>query len=292
MHESPFQFSAPLMAACAAAPERREWLAALPAALVRLQADWGLSLEENLVHDGQASWVWAVRTAEGQPAVLKFGLPHFEARDEIAGLRCWNGEPCVKLLAADSAANALLLERCRPGLSLRRLPESEQDEVIAGLLCRLWRKPAQTDSFRPLSAMLAYWAACSRADEAGWPDKSLVAEGLALFAELSRPGPDDVLMATDLHAGNVLAAEREPWLVIDPKPFIGARAYDATQHLFNCRERLLASPAETIHRIARLLNLEPESLRLWLFARAAAEPRDDWSSEGMALARRLAHLRL
>ena len=52
-----------------------------------------------------------------------------------------------------------------------------------------------------------------------------------------------MLLATDLHAANVLRAEREPWLVIDPKPFIGDPAFDATQHLFNCRARLHADPA-------------------------------------------------
>jgi streptomycin 6-kinase len=48
-----------------------------------------------------------------------------------------------------------------------------------------------------------------------------------------------------LVAGNVLRAAREPWLVIDPKPFIGDPAYDATQHLLNCVERLRADPLGT-----------------------------------------------
>jgi streptomycin 6-kinase len=34
-----------------------------------------------------------------------------------------------------------------------------------------------------------------------------------------------VVISTDLHAGNVLGAEREPWLAIDPKPFVGDPAY-------------------------------------------------------------------
>ena len=94
---------------------------------------------------------------------------------------------------------------------------------------------------------------------------------------LSHPRPDDVLLATDLHAGNVLAAQRMPWLVIDPKPFIGDRAYDATQHLCNCRDRLNADPMGTIRRVARLLDVDHERVRLWTFARLAAEPRSDWS---------------
>lgn len=68
----------------------------------------------------------------------------------------------------------------------------------------------------------------------------VVKAGLRLLEELARPSSDDVLLATDLHAGNVLRAGREPWLVIDPEPFIGDRAYDATQHLFNCMVRMLS----------------------------------------------------
>jgi len=124
--------------------------------------------------------------------------------------------------------------------------------------------------------MLEYWAQEALADAKRWLDAGLVMEGLATFAELSRPGPGDVLLATDLHAGNVLRAEREPWLAIDPKPFVGDPAYDATQHLFNCRARLLADPVGTIHRFADLLEVDPVRVRRWTFARAAAEPRDDW----------------
>jgi len=66
---------------------------------------------------------------------------------------------------------------------------------------------------------------------------------------------------------------RKPWLAIDPKPFIGDRAYDATQHLFNCRERLRSDPDGTIRRLADLLSVDHRRVRLWMFACAAGEPR-------------------
>ena len=161
--------------------------------------------------------------------------------------------------------------------------------MIAELLQRLWRRPTAPHPFRPLSAMTAHWIAQSRKDAARWPDAGLVREGLRLMETLSRATPDDVLLATDLHAGNVLAAQRMPWLVIDPKPFIGDRAYDATQHLFNCRDRFVADPMGTIQRVAGLLGVEHERVRLWTFARLAAEPRSDWSGVAtLATARALA----
>ena len=97
--------------------------------------------------------------------------------------------------------------------------------------------------------------------------------------------PSDVLLATDLHPGNVLKAEREPWLVIDPKPFVGDKAYDATQHLLNRRERLRSQPHDTINSFADLLEVDRERVQRWTFARLAAEPRDDGDDESAALAR-------
>jgi streptomycin 6-kinase len=135
--------------------------------------------------------------------------------------------------------------------------------------------------------MLAYWTQETMASAPAWPDAALVRTGLRLFDELSRAVPDDVLLATDLHAGNVLRAQREPWLVIDPKPFVGDRAYDATQHLFNCGQRVIVDPRGTIRRFADLLELDQERVCLWLFARAAAEPRDEWTEDSVALARAL-----
>lgn len=73
----------------------------------------------------------------------------------------------------------------------------------------------------------------------------------------------------------MLAARREPWLVIDPKPFIGDPAFDAVQHMLNCDERLAADPRGLAHRMARMLELDPERVRLWLFARCAQESLHD-----------------
>jgi len=115
-----------------------------------------------------------------------------------------------------------------------------------------------------------------------------VREGLQMFEALAHgPEAGPVLLATDLHAGNVLRAEREPWLVIDPKPFVGDPAYDATQHLFNCEERMVEAPIETIERFSDLLGVDADRVRRWMFARAAAENRDDWDDSWSDIARAL-----
>jgi streptomycin 6-kinase len=277
-----------LRAACATA-EQRAWHDRLPEAIGELQDRWQLAIGEPFdTPEVSCAWVARVARRDGSGAVLKLGMPHMEAEHEIDALRFWNGNPTVLLLEADAGLNAMLLEICEPGTPLRQRPEPEQDAIVARLLRRLWRRPAQPHPFRPLSDMTAYWTDETRAAATRWPDAGLVQEGLRLLQCLARGSDDDVLLATDLHAGNILKAQREPWLAIDPKPFIGDRAYDATQHLFNCPERMDTVPLDTIRRFADLLEVDEQRIRLWTFARAAAEPRAIWDEQSLALARTLA----
>jgi len=275
--------------ACLGSSERMTWLEHLPKTIRDLQETWSLSVGQPFDHgDATCAWVAPVVRRDGTRAVLKLGMPHMEGAHEAHGLRFWDGNPTVRLLDTEVDDNAMLLEWCEPGSALRDRPELEQDVVLAGLFRRLWRRPATPHLFRPLAEMTAYWAEEARATAHLCPDAGLVQEGLRLFDELSRPSADDVLLATDLHAGNVLSAQREPWLVIDPKPFVGDRVYDATQHLFDCRARLLADPMATIDHFADHLEIDNERLRLWMFARSAAQPRDTWDDESLSLAKALA----
>src|SRR5262249_24436826 len=220
---------------------------------------------------------------------VKISMPHMEQQHEPDSLRSWNGIPTVRLLESDDERRAMLLERCQPGTTLRVLDENQQDIVISGLLRRLWRPLPKLNRFRPLSALLEYWSNETLAEVELWPDGALIGGGLRGFKEIDNTAASADELATDLHAGNVLRSEREPWLVIDPKPFVGDPAYDGTQHLFNCSARLQSHPDQTIARLADLLGVDYQRLRLWTFARAAAEPREDWSNrERMGLARAVA----
>jgi len=265
---------------CRKTSEGVAWLDRLPETLGGLERRWLLAVGAPFDNEEvSCAWVAPVTRADGSAAVLKVGMPHIEGEHEAQGLRFWNGDPTVRLLEVDDDLGAMLLERCEPGTALRMMRGPEQDCVVAGLLRRLWRMPSAPHPFRPLSALMKYWSDETLADIAHWPDAGLVREGLRLFEQLPRSAPTQVLLATDLHAGNILRSKREPWLVIDPKPFVGDPAYDATQHLFNCDVRLRSNPGEMIRRMGDLLGLDHERIRLWTFARAAAEPRDDWRDE-------------
>ncbi len=147
---------------------------------------------------------------------------------------------------------------------------------MAGLLGRLWAQPPGAYLFRPLAQMCAVWAEEFEQDYAAAPvadriDPGLAWAGIMLFRHLPQTADRQVLLCTDLHGDNILAAQREPWLVIDPKPYVGDPAYDLLQHMLNCEERLAADPAGLVGRMAGLAGIDGHRARQWLFARSVQE---------------------
>ena len=271
---------------------RGRWMAALPLIVDELARRWTLDLGRPFQPGGSASWVAPVRNADGERLVLKVGLPHYEALHEADGLRAWDGAGAVRLhdaLVIDETS-ALLLEVCEPGTPLSELVgAAEQDAVIAGLLHRLWIEPPAGHRFRPLQSMCDCCA-----DTFEEKHSTVVARGVELDLGLIRAGIDllrglpatserSVLLCTDLHPENVLAARREPWLMIDPKPYVGDPTYDALQHMLNFPARLSADASGFVQRMAGLLDLNANRLRQWLFARCVQESIDQPHLRGVAI---------
>jgi streptomycin 6-kinase len=267
------------------AAAEQAWRAELPGLSEEFARRWSLTLEAPFTVGGSASWVAPARTSTGERVVLKLGWTHEEALHEADGLRAWDGDGTVRLLTSHVAGptTALLLELCEPGIQLSQaLPEPEQDLVIAGLLQRLWIPPPRVHPFRPLALMCDQWATSFELDNAeaiaqgkDQIDPGMARHGIALFRELPATADRSVLLLTDLHHDNVLAAQREPWLVIDPKPYVGDPAYDTLQHMLNFPGRLGTDPNGLADRMAALLDLDRQRVRLWLFARCVQESVDE-----------------
>lgn len=274
-------------------PARVEWLAALPDRVEELTARWGLVLGEPFEPGGNCSWVAPGTDRKGREVVLKVAWHHTEALHEAEGLAVLGGQGAVEVYAVEhltpappgegsdggTDATAMLLERCRPGTELRERPEAEQHAVVTGLLRSIWAIDLRPDHpFRPLSAMAhdrVVQAEERLADDPGRLDGGLAREGLSLFGELSRSGATGVLLFTDLHAGNVLSGERRPWLLIDPKPYVGDPHYDVLQHLLNCNRSLQADPIGLLTEVADLAGLDTGRVRQRLFARCVLERLGD-----------------
>jgi streptomycin 6-kinase len=266
---------------------QRAWIATLPGRVADFAERWSLVVGEPYEPGGVAAWVAPARKGNAD-LVLKVAWRHYESEHEAEGLRAWNGNGAARLHASfiyDDETIGLLLERCVPGTTLESRDGLEQDEVVAGLLHRLWIEPATTHPFRPLQKLCDDWADAFERKRSPL-DPGLARTGIALFRILPASADRNVLLCTDLHAQNVLAAQREPWLVIDPKPYIGDPTYDPVQHMLNRVDALQADPRALVRRMADLCEVDGERLEQWLFARCVEES-PDWP--GVAdIARRLA----
>jgi streptomycin 6-kinase len=223
---------------------------------------WDLRAGEPYV-PGAAGYVVRVERADGTPAVLKVFWPHREAEQEADALARWDGDSAVRLLARDDEHSALLLERCEPGSFL-----STHDDplgVLVELLPRLWRN---ADGFRPLADEAEWWLEHDLADV---PDKPLRDAAVGYLRELAPTQGEQVLLHQDLHGENVLAARREPWLVIDPKPLAGEREFSVAPIVRS--SELGHSKRDVLYRLDRLcseLDLDRDRALGWTIAQTMA----------------------
>jgi streptomycin 6-kinase len=221
----------------------------LAAAVAR---DWGLRLGDPYP-PGAAGYVVRAELADGAPAVLKLQHAHREDEQEADALERWNGGGAVRLLRRDDDRHALLLERCEPGTPLSEGPDDPLG-VLIELLPRLWKDPA---GFHTLADEVAHWA--------------LDGDIGTLARELAATQGELVLVHQDLHGDNVLAAEREPWLVIDPKPLAAEREF-AVAPIVRSFE-LGHSKRDALYRLDRLcaeLDLDRERARGWTIVQTTA----------------------
>lgn len=263
------------------APGRR-WVEGLPRLVEELRGFWGLELDGPPTH-GYVGLVVPVRRGE-EPLVLKVSWIDRSSEQEALALRAWDGRGSVRLIDARDDVGGMLLERLDADRTLLDVPESEAVRVAATLLRRL-AVPAPSD-LRTVRADLDQFRdeAPGRWEAAGRP----LARGLleAALEEAARPSPGPLrLVNQDLHYENVLAGQRERWLVIDPKPLAGDPAFGVAPLLWN-RFGELRGAADFDHRLARIVDaaeLDPVRARgltlvrlvdYWIWASEVGLSRD------------------
>jgi streptomycin 6-kinase len=245
-----------------------EWQARAPALARECAELWSLQFGEPYEH-GFASLALRADLADGTPAVLKIGYPHPEAEREPDALLHYDGHGAVRLLAHDSERNALLLERAEPGTPLWEVEDDEQATLVAAsVLRRLWsRPPAPGHAFRSLAEEAPAWADQLLRDREslGRPfERSLVEAMTSTVTELSGSQRAAVLCHQDFQGSNVLRAQREPWLAIDPKPIAGEPEFDVASLLRDRRWDIRESVVRRrLELLASELALDRERMRGW-----------------------------
>ncbi len=248
------------------------WLDRLPRLVEECAERWELRLGEPFAY-ATVSLVFPAIRRDGTAAVLKVQFPDRESEHEAAALRLWDGHGAVCLLAHDPQRHALLLERCLPGTALSQVGhEQESLDVFVGLLPRLWKRAGSP--FQPLAAEAARWA---RSIPANWArtgepfERRLVDVAVEALRTLSASQGEHVLLHQDLHSGNVLRAQREQWLVIDPKPLVGEREFSVAPIV---RAFDFGRGRQDVYRrfdqLTSELGLDRERARLWTVAQTVA----------------------
>ena len=242
---------------------------ARPVSVVDCVAQWDLVLGEPYP-PGAAGYAVRAELPDGTPAVLKISNPHRECEQEADALERWDGDGAVRLLARDDERHALLLERCEPGTFLSESPDAL--DVLIELLPRLWKN---ADGFHTLADEAAWWAEYLPRE---CRDGKLLNAALHYIRELAPTQGEQVLVHQDLHGENVLAAEREPWLVIDPKPLAAEREFSVAPIVRSFE--LGHSKRDALYRLDRLcsdLDLDRERARGWTIAQTIAwSGASDW----------------
>ncbi|KAA1417841.1 phosphotransferase [Nocardioides humilatus] len=183
---------------------------------------------------GACSMVLPVRTPAGIPAALKLvTLDDVESEHEHLALQRWRGRGAVRMIRADPARRALLLERLE-ATNLSDHWDQEACEIVAGLYARLHVPPMP--QLRDQAAFVGRWTAALQDDAHAVPlPRRLVEQAVSLATDLCAE-PATAVIHGDLHYENVLLGLRggEPtWLAIDPKPTNGDPHYELAPMLRN-----------------------------------------------------------
>jgi streptomycin 6-kinase len=251
------------------------WLDRLPGVLAECERRWGISIGPpfNLSFNYVAP---AVR-ADGTQAVLKVCSLSDEFPQQPEALRLVDGHGMVRLLECDPAEEIMLLERLMPGTFLRNVENDEvSTSIAASIMRKIWCPVPEKHPFKTVQGWGKGFERLRQRYGGGtgpFP-KALLEKAETLYRELSASMAEPVLLHGDLHHENILAAEREPWLAIDPKGLVGEPAYEVGAWLRNPMPQLLDMPqpgrilARRIDQLAEELGFDRARLRDWGLAQA------------------------
>ncbi|MVU76376.1 kinase [Nocardia sp. ET3-3] len=266
------------------------WLAALPGVVEKLCGAWELEIIGDSFGGGTHSWVAPVRRSDGSVAVLKVPVVDKENCGEPTGLHHYGGDGAVRLYEFDPAIGAMLLEWARPGTELLYQPgfpslEGRPENIgKVEQACRLYRRlrrapgpvPAGFPELPTAASMVAAWERMFAEPEAAVAEvipARLLDRAARRGAELTVPDGPLLVVNRDTHLGNIVAAEREPWLLIDPKPYLGEAAFDAG---FLVMIQVQSDPTPeharaVVARTAAALEVSADRAHAWAFMRSMEE---------------------
>ena len=251
------------------------WLDSLPDLLAKYAQLWDLEIGAPFMGLSY-NFVAPAKRADRTRAVIKTGFPNSELDTEIAALRHFDGCSTVYLYEADREQSIFLLERAKPGKSLWKMEDERAINILLDILPSLWRTyegdfpfPSVNDYARGFSRLRNRYQGGT-----GPFDTFIIDKAENIFTELIESSDDPVLLHGDLHHGNILSAERELWLAIDPKGVIGEPCYEIGAFLRNPIPGLLkkenprALLTQRVDKIVERLGFDRQRVIGWAFSQA------------------------
>ncbi|HEX3721545.1 MAG TPA: aminoglycoside phosphotransferase family protein [Nitrolancea sp.] len=250
------------------------WLNSLPTIVNDCADRWNLRLN-RVLQPLTYNYLVSAHRYDGTPVIIKACSPTGEFQTQANALQHFAGRGCVQLLERDDNLEVQLMEACVPGSSLVGVPDDDAVTIAAGTMRQLWsplpsnhRFPSLSDWGQGLDRLRAFY------DGTGPFPQSLVERAERTFAEFSTSTEPRVLLHGDLHHDNILSAERQPWIAIDPKGVAGEPAYEMASFILNPHAELSAAAhldrilARRVDRFAAELELDREKITEWAIAAA------------------------
>ena len=215
-------------------PAWRAWLDGLPRLVDDILDEWELSVDGAAMHGFCCPGRAGARGRSDALRVASSRWPHDEQEHEHLGLQAWHGDGAVLMYRADPARGVMLLERLASARPQRVSMMTRGVRDHGGLLPAAAHPGASAAAHavvvhRPVDQRPRQAAGQRARSRDGWSSR----RARSVATSWPTPAPIGVMIHGDLHYENVLAADREPWLVIDPKPMSGDGHYEVAPLLWN-----------------------------------------------------------
>lgn len=251
------------------------WLDRLPMVLANCERRWDITIGPPFALS--FNYVAPAVRADGTQLVVKVCSLTDEFPQQPEALRLVDGHGMVRLVDCDTTEEIMLLERLIPGTMLKEVEDDEVSTSCAiSVMQKIWRPVPENHPFKTVQDWGKGFERLRQRYGGGtgpFP-KALLEQAETLYQELSASMAQPVLLHGDLHHENILAAQREPWLAIDPKGVVGEPVYETGAWLRNPMPQLLDMPypgrilARRIDQLSEQLGFDRARIRDWAVAQA------------------------
>jgi streptomycin 6-kinase len=254
-------------------PRGDKWFEELPNIIGTLEKQWCIQVGDP--YPGiEYNFVARANGQNGSPLVIKIAPPFetVEIHGEARFLRVRDGNGAIRLIEHDRALKAILIERAEPGKALHEEFENAPADCIDPAIRVLKQilKPVPTD-MSDMVTLDVWFNNFRRYDTTDFPAR-MAERAFEIYERLSKQTDKIFYIHGDYHLGNVVTAQREPFLAIDPKGIVGHVGYDIAVFLINLERWQRNKPGvnellnRTVRSFASAFDLSEVEIREWVFA--------------------------